>query len=97
MSRGIDVSGDPLKRERLIDWYIEEKIQEFLQTSLIVKAIISTINPDQASMNSINTLLDQYRKSLFPTDKSNEELVEKYSEHLKNLDGQVLKVKSVER
>lgn len=72
MLRGIDIPSDPLKKERMIQWYIEEQLQDYYRTLLIAAASKEGID--------ISNLERNYRNSLFPTDKINEELIEKHKE-----------------
>jgi len=72
MLRGIDIPSDPLKKERMIQWYIEEQLQDYYRTILIAAA--------SKEGSDVSNLERNYRNSLFPTDKIHEELIEQHKE-----------------
>lgn len=72
MLRGIEIPYDPLKKERLIQWYIEEQLQDYYRTLLIAAA-----SKDGTDISSFER---NYRNSLFPTDKIYEDLIESHRE-----------------
>jgi hypothetical protein len=92
MVRGIDVGGDPFRLRRLQAWYIEETMQEFHKTMLIVAASMPN-----AGGNDLQELVRKYRESLFPSGKTNQQLIEQYKEVLATQEGKVLEVRSLEK
>lgn len=58
----------------MIDWYYQEQMQEYKKNMMLAAAMI---NPDK-----FMTFADEYRKSLFPTDKDNEKFMEEQKEIL---------------
>lgn len=72
MLRGINIPDDPLKKERMIQWYIEEQLQDYYRTLLIAAA-----SKDGTDISSFER---NYRNSLFPTDKIYEDLIETHKE-----------------
>jgi hypothetical protein len=91
MARGIDVSGDQYKLRRLQAWYVEEMLQDFHKTMLI-----ATASREGSTGHDLQELVRKYRESLFPTGKTNEQLIEKYQELLSSQEGKVLGVRALD-
>lgn len=91
MIRGVDVACDPMKLARLKSWFVEEKIKEWNQTMLIVAACRDTTNS-----TDLSELARKYRESLFPSGKTNEELIAKYKDVLDSQAGKPLDVRALE-
>lgn len=90
--RGVPIPKDPLKMRRLIDWFFEDKKREMAQTCLLVKA--ATVNmSDSASVQELNKAMNEYRQTLFPTDKSNEEMMQRMNDYMESMEGKTLTVK----
>lgn len=92
MARGVDVGGDPFRLRRLQGWYVEEMMQEFHRTMLIVAASM----PGNGG-NDMQELVRKYRESLFPSGKTNQQLIEQYREVLASQEGKILEVRALDK
>ncbi len=87
MLRGVDITSDTLRTERLIDWYYEEKMEDFLKTMLLVAAV--------SHAQDLSGFIDRYRQSIFPTGQNNEDFIKKYQEVLDAEASKVYNVKEI--
>ncbi len=79
--------GDGLRRERLIEWYYEEKQSEIAQTMLLVAAI--------TKQDDINDYVTRYINTVIPSDKANESYLEEHQETLAKEAGKKYQVKRI--
>lgn len=91
MARGVDVGGDPYKLRRMQAWYVEEMLQDFHRTMLIV-----TASRQGSTGHDLQELVRKYRESLFPTGKTNEQLVEMYKDLISSQEGKKLEVRALD-
>lgn len=92
MVRGVDVACDPMRLARMKSWFIEEKMSEWHKTMLIVAAC-----RDATNSTDLSDLARKYRESLFPSGKTNEELIARYKEVLDSQTGKPLEVRALEK
>lgn len=88
MMRGVKLD-DPLRTLRLVDWYYEEKRQEFLSTLLIATAAFQ-------NSEGFKETLENYRQSIWPTEKTNKEWLNKNKEWLEEISKTPLEVRPKE-
>ncbi len=89
--RGIPIPKDPLKMRRLVDWFFEERKKEMTQTLLLVKATVTNMS-DANSVQELNKTINEYRQCLFPSDKSNEEMMQRMNEYMEYMEDKELTV-----
>lgn len=73
MSRGVPLGG-PLRTERLVSWYYEEKREEVAKTMLLSAACLG--------VEDMSGFLDRYIQSVFPSKKANVDFLQKNKEVL---------------
>jgi len=94
MLRGIPIPKDPFKLLRMIDWYNEEKKQEYMRTVTLVTAMLADAT-DANSVNSVKEVLRKYEESIWPKDKIHEELIAENKEKLEEMSQQALFVREI--
>lgn len=85
MMRGVKL-GDPVRTLRLVEWYYEEKKQEFLSTLLIATAAFQ-------NSEGFKEVLESYRQSIWPTEKTNKDWLEKNKDWLEEIASKPLEVR----
>lgn len=91
MSRGVDVTGNPFRLQRLKAWYFEELMQDWHRTMLLVAA-----SRPGSNSTDLGDLARKYRESLFPSGKTNEELVARFKDVLASQENTVLEVRALD-
>ena len=94
MMRGIPIPSNPLKLLRMIDWYYEEKKEDYLRTAAIITAILAE-NTDANSINGVKDALGKYEEAIWPKDRLHEELIEENKEKLAAMANQEFFVKEI--
>lgn len=77
---------------RMVEWFFEERKKEMAQTMLMVKAMTANMS-DATSVQELNKSINEYRQCLFPTDKNNEEMMQKMNDYMESMEGKTLSVK----
>lgn len=97
MMRGV-LPKDPLTRERLVHYWWEEKNEFVAAVNYIVAAIITAGEMAAGAQNpgqNLQPASKSFRESVYPTDKTHREIIERNKERLDELAKQELLVRPV--
>lgn len=88
MIRGVKLQ-DPVRTLRLVNWYYEEKRQEFLGNLLLATAAFQ-------NSEGFKDILEDYRQSIWPSKRTNKEWLENNKEWLDEISKTPLEVRAKE-
>lgn len=88
MIRGVHVPDDPYVKKRMIRGYYIEQEREFYKTVLLVKA---ARDPE----SNLSDIFEMYRQAIWPSQKTNEEIVEEARAVLSEFEKQTIEVSPI--